>query len=193
MKNIMKNKKVLGTMLVVSLLVNFYLLNELYKANQIDQGASANNFHKWETHYQALTGNLGRVLKDVNDKESYNELIKNTEFLREFQTVPMNNYYGSKNMQELGSDILILTGQIVDVVHENFYPDFFADTTKEQLDKLQEFHNNLELLSTQFNNVFQEVREAGLTLNEYQIELSLNMKDAIESNKHIFPHLNQRY
>lgn len=192
MKNIIKNKKVIGILLVVSLLANFYLLNELYKAKQIGQVASSNNFGIWETRYQMLTSSLGRVLEDPNDKESYNELIENTEFIRIFQTVPLSNYYGSMNAQELGSSLLILTGQIVDVVYENFYPDYHLDTTQEQLDKLQELHNNLELLSTQFNNVFEEVRESRLTLNEYQIELSLIMEDAIESNKKIFPHLNER-
>ena len=189
----MKNKKVLGAMLVISLLVNFYLFNELYMANQIDKVASANNFHTWETRYQMLTRSLENVLEDVNDKESYNKLVDNTEFIRVFQTVPMNNYYGSKNAQELGSSLLILTGQIVDVVYENFYPDYYEDITQEQLDKLQKFHNNLEKLSSQLNRVFDEVRESSSTLDEYQYELSLHMEDTIENNKSIFPHLSKGY
>jgi hypothetical protein len=188
MKSIIKNKNFIGIMLIVSLLGNFYLLNELYKANQIDKVASANNFHTWETRYQMLTQSLGRVLEDVNDKESYNELIENTEFIRIFQTVPMNNYYGSKNAQELGNSLLILTDQIVDVVYENF-----DATTKEQLDKLREFHNNLEELSAQFNHVFEEARESSLKFSEYQIELSSHMENTIENNKSIFPHLKERY
>lgn len=180
-------------MLVVSLLVNLYLLNELYMANKYDQVASSNNLNIWKTRYEMLTRSLGRVLEDVNDKESYDELEENTEFIRIFQTVPMSNYYGSKNAQELGSSLLILTGQIVDTVYENFYPDYYTDITQEQLDKLQEFHNNLEQLSTQFNSVFDEVRESRLTLDEYQIELSLLMNNTIENNEKIFPQLSERY
>lgn len=182
-EHILKKIKVL---LVVSLIANIYLFNELYKANQIDKVASSNNFSIWETRYQMVTNSLGRVLEDPTDQESYHSLLDSTEFLRVYQTVPMNNYYGLKNGNELGRNILELTGQIVDVVYENFNPNKNEDLTTEQLDQLEVFQKNLELLAIQFNNILKEVRESRLSFKEYQLRLSSAMEETIHRNKMLF-------
>ncbi|UTW69519.1 hypothetical protein KHA80_22650 [Anaerobacillus sp. HL2] len=88
LKNIMKNEKVKGAILVVSILVNYVVLN-FKKSIKSMRRQLLSNFGIWETRYQMLTRSLGRVLEDVGNKESYNELLKTTEFIRIFQTVPI--------------------------------------------------------------------------------------------------------
>lgn len=190
-KQIIKDKKFIVFFLVLSLLVNAYLFNEIYKANKIDTGVAFNNYSKWQMNYQLFTGHLGRFLENPNDEESYYFLLAEAESISTFKTVPISNYYAQKNMEALGMSVFRLSNQINDMVNELFYVQKYENLTEKQLASLQEFQMNLELLSKELDKNQRERLESKSkdSFHSIQLELSMLIEETIIQNEGIISQL----
>jgi hypothetical protein len=190
-KQVIKGKKFIVSILVLSLLMNAYLFNEVYKANKLDTSVAFNNYSKWQTSYQLFTGHLGRFLKNPTNEESYYLLLAEAEFIRTFKTVSISNYYAEKNMDELGLSSFRLSNQINDIVNELFYVQGYDNLTEKQLDNLQEFHENLELLSKELDKNQSKRLESNSndSFQKIQLDLSTLIEKTIIQNEGIISQL----
>lgn len=192
MKQFIKNKKFIVFILVLSLITNAYLVNEVYKANKLDTIVASNNYSKWQTRYQVFTGHLGRFLENPKDDESYYLLLAEADFINTFKSIPVpNHYYAKKNLEHVGMSAFRLSNQINNIVNEYFYVHGYENLTEKQLENLQDFHQNLELLSNEFDKYQRERIEANskVSFQDIQLNLSTLIEETINQNEGIISQL----
>lgn len=156
----MKKVPIKTILVIASILGNIILISEILKVNQIDKSATENNLMMYINHFELLTLHMGEVLKDADNNESAYYVSSEAEFLREFSTVPMNNYYGQKK-KELSEHVIILANQVNEVVLEYFVFQNVENLSTTKNDQLQEIHRNFQEITELFSSNLRETIKNG--------------------------------
>lgn len=152
MKRYLRNSKVIGVILVISVLGNVILIQERISSKKFEEIQIGNDFNTYVTNFQSAIRYMDKVIKK-HDQENYYYLLSTSEFIRELSPQVMANYYGDKELEELSNSIITLSSQLSEIVTFYFVDPALSPVSSSHQESLQEIQANFQLLSKELNEL----------------------------------------